>query len=75
MRRFKGWLGQAEAIVAGAFALTPATTARRLKNLQNRGQSPAHDPRSSLTTDALCYSGGRIFDLPEATHRQRKKTG
>ena len=61
VRRFKGRLGKAEGIVAGAhklarviwalivsgqpydeakaFAITPATTARRLKNLQNQAKA------------------------------------
>ena len=61
VRRFKGRLGQAEGIVAGAhklariigamivsgqpyeetkaFATTPASTARRLKHLQNQAQA------------------------------------
>jgi hypothetical protein len=61
VRRFKGRLGKAEGIVAGAhklariiwamivsgqpydekkaFAITPASTARRLKNLQNQAKA------------------------------------
>ena len=41
-----------------AFNHTPASIARRLKNLQNQAQALKMKLRSRLTTCAYCYSGG-----------------